>query len=92
MMRLIFTFAIIAGCFYILFATRWIWTINRAWSKGLFSTKKKRTMFDVRRLLLAGEKDTAIYIYKELFGVDHKEALKAINELERSIQEKNLES
>jgi hypothetical protein len=49
-------------------------------------------MFDVRRLLIKGERDLAIRVYCELFKTDSEEARHAIEEIERSIQPKDFES
>ncbi len=46
-------------------------------------------MFDVRHCILAGEKETAIQIYAELFQVSYEESRVAVDQLEKSIQEKN---
>jgi len=59
--------------------------------KKPFSKKKRLTMFDVRRLLIKGEKDLAIQVYCELFKTNSEDARHAIEELERSIQPKDFE-
>ena len=48
-------------------------------------------MFDVRQLLIKGEKDLAIRVYSELFKTDPQEAHRAVEEIERSIQPKDFE-
>ena len=48
-------------------------------------------MFDVRRLLIKGEKDLAVRVYCDLFKVNAEEAAKAVDEIERSIQPKDFE-
>ncbi|MCK5178737.1 MAG: hypothetical protein KAR32_04340 [Candidatus Omnitrophica bacterium] len=48
-------------------------------------------MFDVRRLLVKGEKDLAVRVYCELFKTSMEEATAAVDEIERSIQSKDFE-
>lgn len=48
-------------------------------------------MFDVRQLLIKGEKGLAVRVYCELFKTTPKEANKAVEEIERSIQPKDFE-
>ena len=45
-------------------------------------------MFDVRRLILKGEKELAIRVYREIFKSNYSRAQKAVEDLEKSIQEK----
>jgi hypothetical protein len=87
-MELFFTFLILGLCFYFFTRTSTIWRLNQTRRKGLFSFKGKPTMFDVRRLLIEGEKDAATRVYGEIFHTNYKDAQKAIDELERSIREK----
>jgi len=47
------------------------------------------TMFDVRECILNGEKELAVQIYCEIFKVGVDQGKKAVEELERSIQNKN---
>lgn len=89
MIAKIIAFIIIVGCFYLLLTSRWIWSLNQGRRKGLYPDRDKATMFDVRGLLLKGEKDMAIQVYAELFKTSRPEAQKAVEELERSIKEKN---
>lgn len=88
----LFTFAILSVCFYILFRSRFFRRLGRGRDDASFFLRKQgMTMFDVRRLLIKGEKDMAIRVYSRLFKVGFEEALKAVNELERSIQHKDFE-
>ncbi|MCA9407778.1 MAG: hypothetical protein H6755_05310 [Candidatus Omnitrophica bacterium] len=82
------TFIILGLCLIALNRTRGIWVLNNARRKGLYPPKGKATMFDVRRLILSGEKELAIRIYCEIFEVSRKEAVKAVDELEKGIKEK----
>ena len=45
-------------------------------------------MFDVRELLIRGEKDLAVRVYCEIFRVGRDEAIEAVEQIERSIQPK----
>lgn len=92
MIRL-YIFIVLALGVYIFIHSRWFRSFKQVWcDKGFPSKKKKLTMFDVRRLLIKGEKDLAIRVYCELFKADSQEARKAVDEIERSIQPKNFES
>ena len=88
-MKWIYVFVIVSMCFFVFSSSRWIWSVNQARRKGLYPNKGKPTMFDVRRLIQAGHKDLAIRLYCQIFSTHFKEAKKAIEELERSIQTKN---
>ena len=48
--------------------------------------KGKATMFDVRHLLMEGEKELAIQLYCEIFQTTPTKAKKDIEELERSLK------
>ena len=82
-------FIIMMFCFYVLWNTCWVWSLNRARRKGLYPEKGKATLFDVRQLIIQGEKDLAILIYCEIFKVTRREARKAVDQLEKNIQAKN---
>lgn len=86
------SFIIICLCFYVFFQTYWIWWIRQARQKGIYPPKDKATMFDVRRLILQGEKELAIRLYCEIFRAARKDAKKAVEELERSALKKNIDS
>lgn len=49
---------------------------------------RKPTMFQVRELIIKGKKDMAIKVYCQIFSVKREDAQIAVDELERSIQEK----
>ena len=86
-------FCIIAClCFYIFLHSRWFHLLRQIWrDKGFHSKKETLTMFDVRNLLVKGEKDLAIRVYCEIFKVGCDEACKAVEQIERSIQPKDFE-
>ena len=86
-MEILITFAVFSICFYVFWKIPWLQSFSHSRRKGLFT--KPLTMFDVRELILKGDKDAAIRLYANLFRTDYKESKKAVDELERSIQKKN---
>lgn len=90
-MTLLYTFIIIMVCWGIFSQTRWIWAINEARKKGIFPEKGRATMFDVRNLIIEGEYDLAIEVYRRLFKVSRRNARKAVDDLSDSISQKNIE-
>jgi len=48
-------------------------------------------MFDVRRLLTKGEKELAVQLYCDIFKTNRSDAQLAVDELQRSILEKDSE-
>ena len=83
---------ILCLCVYIVCHSRWFHLLKQVWrEKDLYSRRQKLSMFDVRRLLVQGEKDLAIRVYCELFKTDLEEACRAVEEIERSIQPKDFE-
>ena len=83
------TFILVGGCFFILFKGKRIWLINRARRRGFNPKKDKPTMFHVRELILQDEKEMAIQMYCEIFKTGRSEATREVENLERSIKEKN---
>ncbi len=91
MVRLYFII-ILSLCVYISLHSRWFRYLKQKWRDGnLGSQKEKLTMFDVRRLLIKGEKDLAVRVYCDLFKTSTEEASMAVDEIERSIQPKDFE-
>lgn len=79
-------------CVYIFLHSRFFRFVKQLWHESNLSAEEDRlTMFDVRQLLIKGEKDMAIRVYCELFDTDVEEACKAVEEIERSIQPKDFE-
>jgi len=77
---------------YIFLHSRWFYFLKQMWRDGRFHSKKETlTMFDVRNLLIKGEKDLAIRVYCKLFNVSPEEGCKAVEQIERSIQPKDFE-
>lgn len=90
-MTLLYTFIIIVICWIVLSHTRWIWVINQARKKGIYPDKGKATMFDVRNLIIEGEFDLAVELYRRLFKTSRRNARKAVEDLADSISQKNIE-
>ena len=74
-----------AVCFFILCGAYWIWTINRFQNQGKGS-QRPPTMFDIRRLLQEGDRETATRLYVQIFKVSLKQARKDIEDLERNLK------
>ena len=87
----ILSLIIVGLCFLIFMNTYWIWSMNQARRRGLYPSKGKATMFDVRRLIIKGEKDLAVRVYAQIFKTNSRESKKAVEELERGIQAKEFE-
>ncbi len=77
---------VILVCFLVLLNTRHLWSVNGARRRGKLPPKGKGTMFDVRHLLMEGEKELAIQLYCEIFNAAAPKAKKDIEELERSLK------
>ncbi len=77
---------IILVCSLILVNIYKIHVMNTARRRGKLPLKGKVTMFDVRNLLMAGEKEVAIQLYCEIFHVSLLKAKKDVEELQRSLK------
>lgn len=66
--------------------SRYVWSMRDARRRGKLPPKGKGTMFDVRHLLMEGEKDLAVQLYCEIFNTAPHRAKKDIEELERSLK------
>lgn len=76
-------------CFLIFSQTLWIWHLKQARRKGLYPLSGRATLFDVKRLIAAGEHLLAVRLYREIYkGVSFKDAHRAVEEIEKSIKEK----
>ncbi len=82
----ILALVIMGICFLIFMRTYWIWQLNQLRRRGLYPDKGKATLFDVRRLLINGEKEAALRVYCEIFGTSQKEAKKAVEDLEKNLK------
>lgn len=60
--------------------------VHDARRRGKLPQKGKATMFDVRNLLMEGEKELATELYCEIFHVNMAKAKKDVDELQRSLK------
>lgn len=81
--------SIFAIGFAFFFVGRWIWALTLSRRQGSKVWKKNPTLFDVRELIIKGEKDLAIRLYCYIYFVSFKKGKKAVEDLQRSIQMKN---
>jgi hypothetical protein len=86
MMVFLYTTLILLVCFLILINIYRIRMINDARRRGKLPQKGKATMFDVRNLLMEGEKELATQLYCEIFHVNMAKARKDVEELQRSLK------
>lgn len=75
---------LVAVFFFLLIRAYWIWHTNQSRRQSM-SSNKKPTLFDVRELLLRGEKEQAVKVYRQVFKVDQKQAQAAVTDLERNL-------
>lgn len=66
----------------------WLWMVKKAQKVYLKEMQDQApTMFDVREVLLQGDRDMAVKLYCEIFGIEDVErARREVEELERSIK------
>lgn len=84
-MNTILSIAVTALCFLVLCGTYWIWVMNRTYRQGKMP-QRTPTMFDVRRLLQEGDRESAVRLYVQIFKVSAKQARKDVEELERNLK------
>ena len=80
-MRYLTAFFILGICFTLLWRAFWL-------RRDL--SRRSPTMFDVRRLLIEGDKEKALQLYAAIFKTSRKEAKKGVEDLEKNIQGKNI--
>ncbi len=85
-MTALYTTLIILVSFLVLLNTRHMFFVNEARRRSKLPPKGKGTMFDVRHLLMEGEKELAVQLYCEIFNTSPHKAKKDIAELERSLK------
>jgi len=85
-MIVIYTTLIVLVCLLVFFNTFRIWSLIDARRRGKLPAKGRATMFDVRHLLMEGEKELAIQVYCEIFQTTPIKAKKDVEELERSLK------
>ena len=80
---------IVLLCFLVFSQTLWIWHLNQVRRRGLYPASGQATLFDVKRLIGAGENVLAVRLYREIYkGTSFKEAQKAVAEIEKGIKAK----
>ena len=85
MVILYITLVVLVCCMVFYNAYR-AWFLDDARRRGKLPAKGRATMFDVRHLLMEGEKELAIQVYCEIFQTTPVKAKKDIEELERSLK------
>ena len=76
-------------CFFIFTQILWIWHFNQARRRGLYPSIGQATLFDVKRLIAAGENVLAVRLYREIYKrTSLKEAQKAVAQIEKGIKAK----
>ena len=85
MTKYIAAFALLLCC-AALIRLYWIGFARQTRRKKASPPPRKATLFDVKNFLLAGEKEKAVRVYRDIFHVNHAEAVKAVEELEKSLK------
>ena len=85
-MVVLYTTLIILVCFLVLLNTYRIWFLTDPRRREKLPTKSRATMFDVRHLLMEGEKEKAIQVYCEIFQITPAKGKKDVEDLERSLK------
>ena len=85
-MVVLYTTLIILVCSLVLLNIYRVLFSADARCRGKLPPKGRATMFDVRHLLMEGEKELAIQVYCEIFQTTPIKAKKDIEELERSLK------
>jgi hypothetical protein len=82
----LYTTLIVLVCILVLYNTYRAWFLINARRRGKLPAIGRATMFDVRHLLMEGEKELAIQVYSEIFQTTPIKAKKDVEELERSLK------
>ena len=85
-MAVLYVLLIVLVCFLVFLNIYRVWSINDARRRGKLPTKGKATMYDVRYLLMEGEKELATRVYCDIFNVPMTRARKDVEELQRSLK------
>ena len=85
MVVILYIFLIVLICSLISVNIYRVYLLNNARRRGKLPNGRA-TMFDVRHLLMEGEKDLAISLYCEIFHVALPKAKKDVEELQRSLK------
>jgi hypothetical protein len=85
-MLILYSALIILVCILVFYNAYRVWFLNDARRRGKLPPKGRATMFDVRHLLMEGEKELAIQVYSEIFQTTPIKAKIDVEELERSLK------
>ena len=85
-MVILYTILIVLVSALVLFNTYRVWFLVDARRRGKLPPRGRATMFDVRHLLMEGEKELAIQVYCEIFQTSPLKAKKDVEELQRSLK------
>lgn len=82
----LYTALIILVCTLVIYNAYRVWIFVDARRRGKLPQRGKATMFDVRHLLMEGEKELAVQVYCEIFQTTPIKARKDVEDLERSLK------
>jgi len=85
-MVVLYTTLIVLVALLVIFNAYRVWFLVDARRRGKLPPKGRATMFDVRHLLMEGEKELAIQVYCEIFQTTPIKAKRDVEELERSLK------
>ena len=85
-MTIAYTLLVILLSVLVFMNTYRVWSVYDVRRQGKLPLNGKSTMFDVRRMLMEGQKDLAIRLYCEIFNTNLAKARKDIEELQRSLK------
>jgi hypothetical protein len=85
-MIILYTALIVLVCSLVCLNAYHAWFFIDARRRGKLPARGHATMFDVRHLLMEGEKDLAIRVYCEIFQTTPIKAKKDVEDLERSLK------
>ena len=85
-MVILYSILIALVCILVILNIHRLRLMNDARRRGKLPLKGKATMFDVRHLLMEGEKELATQLYCEIFHVTLLKAKKDVEELQRSLK------
>ncbi|HLD69135.1 MAG TPA: hypothetical protein VJA17_00055 [Candidatus Omnitrophota bacterium] len=76
-------------CFFVFTQILWIRHLHQARKRGIYPLSAQATLFDVKRLITAGENILAVRLYREIYkGTSFKDAQKAVVQIEKGIKAK----
>jgi hypothetical protein len=85
-MVILYTTLVVLTALLVLMSSYHIWGFVDARRRGKLPARGRGTMFDVRHLLMEGEKELAVQLYSEIFKTTPLKAKKDVEDLERSLK------